>query len=94
MKKSTNSPGTQSNGTKTRTKVSQRLPSGWNEERVRRVIAHYENQTDEELAAEIEAVAPCHTLIEVPTELVPKIVQLIARHEGQKNRRRKVNRTN
>ena len=32
------------------------FPPGWDEERVQRVIAHYEGQTDEEAAAEDEAV--------------------------------------
>lgn len=31
-----------------------RLPLGWDEERVRRVLEHYENQTDEEAVAEDE----------------------------------------
>jgi hypothetical protein len=30
----------------------QKFPPGWNEQRVREVIAHYENQTEEEQAAE------------------------------------------
>ncbi len=33
----------------------QKFPPGWNEERVRRVIAHYENETEDEQFAEIEA---------------------------------------
>ena len=32
-----------------------RFPPGWDEERVRRVLAHYENQTEEEAVAEDEA---------------------------------------
>jgi len=76
-----------SNRPKKAAKTKQRFPSGWNEQRVRQVIAHYENQTEEELAAEIKTIASGHTLVEVPTELVPKIVQLIARHGRQKTRR-------
>ena len=33
----------------------QQFPPDWNEERVREVIAHYDNQTEEEQCAEIEA---------------------------------------
>ena len=33
----------------------QNFPAGWDEERVRRVLAHYENQTEEEAVAEDEA---------------------------------------
>ena len=29
------------------------FPPGWDEERVRRVLAHYEHQTEEEIEAEI-----------------------------------------
>lgn len=31
------------------------FPSGWNETRVRRLIEHYENQSEEEAVAEDEA---------------------------------------
>lgn len=31
------------------------FPSGWDERRVREVLEHYENQTDEEAVAEHEA---------------------------------------
>lgn len=31
------------------------FPDGWNEARIRRVIEHYENQTDDEAVAEDEA---------------------------------------
>jgi hypothetical protein len=32
-----------------------RLPPGWNEERMKRVIEHYESQTEEDAVAEDEA---------------------------------------
>jgi len=35
------------------------FPPGWNEARVRRVLAHYEAQSDEEAVAEDEAVRLC-----------------------------------
>jgi hypothetical protein len=49
------------------------LPSGWNEQQVRDVLEHYENQTDAEAAAEHEAALsrPEHTVMEVPVEPVP-----------------------
>jgi len=34
--------------------TSKRFPPGWDEERVRRVLAHYEAQTEEEAVAEDE----------------------------------------
>ena len=59
-----------------------RLPQGWDEERVRSVLTHYEEQTEEEAVAEDEAMfaEPSQTVMEVPTELVPAIRELIAKH--------------
>ncbi len=56
-------------------------PPGWDEERVNRVLQHYESQTDEEAVAEDEAAyeATADTTMEVPVELVPEIRKLIAR---------------
>lgn len=34
----------------------QKLPPGWDEERVRKVLGHYEEQTEEEAIAEDESV--------------------------------------
>jgi len=34
------------------TRPNRHFPAGWDEERVRRVLSHYEKQTDEEAAAE------------------------------------------
>lgn len=66
-------------------KTENRFPVGWDEERVRRVLAHYESQSEEEAFAEDEAAwdDPTRTTMEVPTELVPQIRELIARHESQ-----------
>jgi len=59
----------------------QKLPRGWDEARVRKVIAHYERQTEEEAVAEDEAAykADQQTVMIVPTKLVPAIRELIAR---------------
>ena len=61
-----------------------RFPPGWDEERVRKVLTHYEQQTEEEAVAEDEAAFEdqTQTLIEVPTELVPAIRELIAKHQA------------
>ena len=58
------------------------FPPGWDEERVRRVLAHYEAQTDAEAVAEDKAAFedPTQTVIEIPTELVPAVRDLLARH--------------
>jgi len=64
--------------------TNKQFPAGWDEERVRRVLAHYENQTDEEAAAEDEAVfkRQGRTVIKVPAELVPVIREIIAQYKA------------
>ncbi len=57
-----------------------RFPAGWNEDRVRRVLQHYEGQSGDEAVAEDEATfrSRSQTLLVVPKRLVPKITRLIA----------------
>jgi len=59
----------------------QKYPPGWDEDRVRQVLAHYENQTEDEQFAEIEAAFEAEgvTMMAVPTELVPEVRALLAR---------------
>jgi type II secretory pathway component PulC len=59
-------------------------PVGWDEEKVRRVLAHYEQQTSEEAMAEDEAVFENQneTVMKVPHELVSAVRELIAKHQG------------
>jgi hypothetical protein len=58
-----------------------RFPKGWDEERVRRVLAHYENQSEEETVAEDEAAweDSSQTFMEIPNDLVPTVRQLLAK---------------
>jgi hypothetical protein len=59
------------------------FPDGWDEDRVRRVLAHYEEQTESECAAEDEAgVEASETVMSVPHDLVPKVRELIAKHQS------------
>jgi hypothetical protein len=60
-----------------------KFPPGWDEERVRKVLEHYEEQTEEEATAEDEAAFKdrAQTFIEVPSDLVPEIRSLIAKHQ-------------
>lgn len=61
---------------------SQDYPPGWNEKKVLAVIAHYDRQTEEEAAAEIENApeTPGETWMSVPTELVEAVTLLIKDH--------------
>ncbi|TLY17344.1 MAG: hypothetical protein E6K69_02310 [Nitrospirae bacterium] len=53
-----------------------KFPPGWDEERVRRVLAHYEEQTEEEAVAEDEAALEDKSQT---NELVPTVRELIAK---------------
>ncbi len=61
-----------------------KYPPGWDEDRVRRVLEHYETQSDEEALAEDEAAyeETTHTAMEVPVELVPAVQELIAKRRA------------
>lgn len=63
---------------------NRKFPPGWDEDRVRRVLEHYESQTEEEAVAEDEAAHedPTHTFMDVPNDLVPKVRELIAKRTG------------
>ena len=60
----------------------QRFPRGWDEDRVQRVLEHYESQTEDEAVAEDEAAweDTTHTFVAVPVESVDEVLKLIARH--------------
>ncbi len=62
-----------------------KFPPGWDEERVRKILAHYEGQTEDEAVAEDEAAFEDQdqTIMEVPNELVPAIRELIAQHQAR-----------
>jgi hypothetical protein len=61
-----------------------KFPAGWDEERVRRLLAHYEQQTPEEAVAEDEAAFESQdaTVMRVPHELVSAVRELIAKLQG------------
>ena len=51
------------------------FPAGWDEERVRKVLAHYESQSEEEAAREDHS----QTLMEIPNDLLPAVRELLAK---------------
>jgi hypothetical protein len=63
-------------------KHSSKFPRGWSAARVARVLAHYEQQTEDEAVAEDEAAFGrlTETTMRVPVKLVPKVRELIAKH--------------
>jgi len=60
-------------------KKKQDYPAGWDEERVQKLAEYYDNQTEDEQAADHEAAmnGEGQTVMVVPTELEPEIVKLI-----------------
>ncbi len=60
-----------------------KFPPNWDDKRIRKVIAHYEQQTEDEAIAEDEVAFggySAQTVIEIPQELIPIVRELIARH--------------
>jgi len=63
--------------------TNQHFPPGWDEERVHRVLAHYETQTEEAAVAEGEgAFERGRAVIEISIELMPVIREVIAQYES------------
>lgn len=62
-----------------------RFPEGWDEERVRNVLKHYEEQAEDEAVAEDEAAFEdqTRTVMVVPTALVPAIRELLAEYQHE-----------
>lgn len=58
------------------------FPPGWDEKRVKDVIAYYDQQTEDEAVEEAKAALQneSSTLMAIPTELVPIVLELIDRH--------------
>jgi len=64
-----------------RHKDPNRYPKGWNGKRVRALIKHYENQSDDTAIAEAEAAYKKRrtAVIEVPLKLLPQVRRILAR---------------
>jgi hypothetical protein len=58
-----------------------KYPSGWNERKVRKVLKHYESQTEDQAIAEDEGAYELkdQTVMVVPKKLVSEITKLIAK---------------
>jgi len=65
-------------------KKSNQFPPGWNEARVRRVVDHYEKQSDIEAVAEDEAAygSTTTTVMKIPVKLVPAVRALLAKRRA------------
>ncbi|MBA4180028.1 MAG: hypothetical protein C0506_05510 [Anaerolinea sp.] len=59
--------------------TEQELPEGWDHDRIQRMLSFYENQTDDEAVAELEAAwnDPHSAFVQVPHELLPAVRALL-----------------
>jgi hypothetical protein len=55
------------------------FPPGWDDERVKRLLNHYEEQSEVDAVAEDEAAYAdaTHTFMQVPIALVPQVQSII-----------------
>ena len=63
-------------------KKQNRFPPGWNESRVRRVLAHYDGLSESEAVADDEAAYRSTTVMKVPVKLVPAVRALLAKRRA------------
>lgn len=65
-------------------KKQNRFPTGWNESRVQRLLAHYEQLSETEAVAEDEAAyrSTTATAMTIPVRLVPAVRALLAKRRA------------
>lgn len=65
-----------------------KYPAGWNERKIRRVLKHYDSQTEDEAVAEDDAAFELkdQAVMVVPKKLVPEITRLIERRRPRSGR--------
>lgn len=60
-----------------------KFPAGWDEEKARRVLAYYDERTEEDALMEDEAgIEPSESVMNVPYDLVHKVRELIAKRQS------------
>ena len=61
-----------------------KFPKGWDKEPLKRVLAHYESQSEEEAVAEDEAAweDSSQTFMAIPNDLAPAVRELLAKRAG------------
>ena len=63
--------------------ATDRFPPGWDEERVRAIVQHYDSMTDDEWVADDEAAFEdtSHSVMVVPNGLVPAVRALLCEYD-------------
>ena len=59
------------------------FPRGFDEAKIKNIIEHYENQTEDEAVAEDETImiSKQQTMMQIPNNLVPIVRELIAQNK-------------
>ena len=67
--------------------MNQNLPPGWDEERIRRIIEHYESQTEDEAVAEDEAAfsRDGYAIVPIPHEILHEVMLLVQDFEDRRS---------
>lgn len=61
-----------------------KLPAGWDEGKVKRIIDHYETQTEDDAVTEDEAALSVEeTLMQIPVDLIGDVRALIAKGQTE-----------
>jgi uncharacterized protein YllA (UPF0747 family) len=60
------------------------FPTGWDENRVKKVIAHYQEQTEDEAVAEDEAAydESDYVTVQIPRALISAVRDLISKYQA------------
>lgn len=60
-----------------------KFPTGWDDAKIKKVIAHYGEQTEDEAVAEDEAgVESSEAVMKIPHDLISTVRELIARRQS------------
>ncbi|VEP17162.1 conserved hypothetical protein [Hyella patelloides LEGE 07179] len=61
-----------------------KFPPGFDEAKIKSIIEHYENQTEDEAVAEDETIitGKQQTMMQIPNKLVPVVRELIAKNQA------------
>jgi len=67
--------------------MKNRFPEGWDEKKVKKVLSHYEKQTEDEAVEEDELAFKNRnlTVMEIPVQLVSKVRELIVKYKSVKH---------
>jgi hypothetical protein len=67
--------------------MNQKLPEGWDEEKIQRIIEAYEEDAERgQLLAQPHKKRNDYALVEIPKALLPEVRKLVARYEESESK--------